>query len=389
MPSSVAPLRVLLLVETSHRYGRAILAGIGEYACQRGGWLIEFEERGLLEMPGELHRRWRGDGIITRTAAATVRRWIRRCGVPAVELLGLRRDGPAKVHADNALAARLAVRHLADCGLTDFGFFTLGQSWWIDMCREGFAAEVAEKKCKDHVFQPRVRRLLPYWQESHRPGALAWLDAIPKPIGVVTSGQTEGVCLLNLCRQAGIAVPEQVAIVSASDDPMISSVTTPPLSGIDLQPRRIGYEAAALMDRMMSGEPVPASPIWIPPLSVVARQSSNLLAVRDPALAAALQFIRENACCGIDVSEVAKAAAVSRRVLERRFRERLKRSPKAEILRVRVETAKRLLADSNLSIQQIADRAGFASYKHFAEIFRRATSETPRAFRAANGCSQR
>ena len=188
-------------------------------------------------------------------------------------------------------------------------------------------------------------------------------------------------CLLGTCRAQGIAVPEQVAILANGDDPVIYNVTTPPLSGLDTNPGLVGYEAAALLDRMMAGQPPPKEVLWIPPSRVVARQSTDILNIADAEVALAVRFIREYACRGIDVPKVAAVAGISRRVLERRFHEHLGRTPKEEILRVCIERAKMLLEQSDMSVEMVAKQSGFASFRNFAAIFRREVGTTPRQFR--------
>jgi LacI family transcriptional regulator len=374
--------KVLLLVETSTGYGRGILDGIGRYIREHGPWWIYFERRGHADPLPRWIRRWQGHGIISRTATPALARTLHAIGLPVVELLGTGKIEPAMVRADNVAVGRLAAEHLLDCGLRHFGFFASGETWWIAQFREGFIGVLAGKGYGCSVYRPPGRpHLSSEWQDTQEPAVVAWLRALPRPVGVFTSGPEQALCLLDLCHEHGVAVPEEVAILAAGDDPAIYTVTTPSLSGLDTNPSLVGYEAAAMLDRMMAGQSPPKDVLLVPPTGVVARQSTDTLAIADPEVALAVRFIRERACERIKVPQVAAAANLSRRVLERRFQEHLGRTPKEEILRVRIERAKILLDSSDLAIELIAKRSGFASFKNFATVFRREVGTTPRQFR--------
>jgi LacI family transcriptional regulator len=177
-----------------------------------------------------------------------------------------------------------------------------------------------------------------------------------------------------------LAVPEEVAILGRGDDRVICETVHPTLSSIDLDARRIGYEAAAMLDRWMGGKP-PKELVSVPPSHVVVRQSTDLVAINDADVAKAVRFIREWACRGIDVARVAEEVGLSRRAVERRFLEHLGRAPKAEIMRVRIERAKMLLAQTDHSGEAIARKCGFASLIYFTRAFRREVGMTTRAYR--------
>jgi LacI family transcriptional regulator len=373
--------RVFVLVETTSGYGRGILEGIGQYRHEHQGWSVFFDERGLEELPPRWMKSWRGDGIIARTANRRVRRKLDNFQVPRVELLGLQEDEPAKVHGDNRAAGRMAAAHLLGCGLRSFGFFAGGNPWWIANCREGFCEELQSHGFPCSIYRPPVRdnRILPQWHERQEASLTRWLLSLPQPCGVFCV--TDARIVLEFCRRLDISVPERMAILGEDDDPVVCSVSSPPLSAIDFDSKQIGYKAAALLDRMMAGAAAPKAIEWIAPLRVVPRQSTDIVAVEDDEMARAIRFIREHACSEIDVDDVVAAACISRRALERRFQNLFGRTPKSEILRVRLEHAKLLLSTTLLSVETVARRSGFSAFRHFAEVFQRETGTTPRAYR--------
>jgi LacI family transcriptional regulator len=166
------------------------------------------------------------------------------------------------------------------------------------------------------------------------------------------------------------------------NDTNLCNLCTPPLSSIDTNASAVGYEAAALLIRMMQGEKVPRAPVLIGlPKGLVRRQSTDMLAIEDVEVAKSLRFIREHACQGIQVSDVLAQTKHSPSTLERRIKALFGRSLKSEITRVRLESAKLLLQETNLKISQVASRTGFNESKYFCEVFRTVEGVTPSMYR--------
>ena len=165
------------------------------------------------------------------------------------------------------------------------------------------------------------------------------------------------------------------------NDEVICDLASPPLSAIRASYERIGFEAAALLEKLMNGEPHARGPMLVPPGDVVIRQSTDVLAVHDEALEKALRFIRANLSLSMNVTQIAKSTGVSRRALERKFRAIVGQSPLQEIRRLRIELAKQLLVETNLPTPPIADRCGFATAQMFSDVFRQQTGQSPTAYR--------
>jgi LacI family transcriptional regulator len=372
----------LLIIETSRAYGRGLVEGIARYARENGPWSIQFEDRGLEPTPPNWLEEWRGQGIIARCVALKQANMLRATGVPYVELLGNRQIGTAQVTCDDLLMGRMTVEHLFDRGLRQFAFFSFCDTWWTQTHGDGFCRALAERgyECLKYIPPRTPDRSVPIWHEHQRPRLKEWLRGLPRPIGICTAGDMHAIRLLDACQELKIAVPEEVSIISISNDPVICETVRPTLTSLDLDPRRIGYEAAALLNRMMAGEK-PAGVIYTPPSHVAVRQSTEVMIIEDADVIQAMQFIRDFACSGIDVSSVAAEVGLSRSVLERRFQQYRGRTPKAEIMHIRIENAKMLLAQTDKSGEQIAHRCGFLSLVYFTKAFRREVGMTPRAYR--------
>jgi len=188
--------------------------------------------------------------------------------------------------------------------------------------------------------------------------------------------------VLDACRLAALHVPEEIAVLGVNDDELICEMANPPLSSVIHNARRIGYEAASMLDRMMQGKKVMAD-LVVDPLGVKSRQSTDLLAIEDPEVAKAVRFIRENACQGIRVEDVLQQVALSRRALEKRFRAAVGRPPHMEIRRVQLERVKELLVGSAFKLEKIAEMTGFSSAQYLAGLFHRVVKVTPGAWRHA------
>jgi LacI family transcriptional regulator len=372
---------ILLMIETSGSLGRGIIEGIGRYAAENGPWSIKYEYRALDTMPPQWLKGWKGDGIIARTFNAKQAKMLQETRLPRVELLGLPKYGTAEVRTDFDGEAQLAIDHFWNRGLRHFAYFSCGDAWWIKRCFESFCQVAKERGCQCQLYRtPICGQNMRSWNERYVPNLIQWLRGLPRPVGILTPNDIYAVHLLDVCREIKIAVPEEMAILGRSNDSVICETVRPTLSSLDLAVRRVGYEAARMLDQKMAGKRVPDE-VVVSPNHVAIRQSTDLMVINDSDVVQAMQFIRDQACTNIDVPRVAEEVGLSRRVLERRFQQHLGRTPKDEIVRIRIETAKMLLARTDNSRENIAHRCGFASPTYFSMAFHRLVGMKPQAYR--------
>ena len=209
---------------------------------------------------------------------------------------------------------------------------------------------------------------------------MPWIRSLPKPVGLLACNDIRGHQILAACRKAGAPVPEEVAVVGVDNYELLCELATPPLSSIEQNTRAIGTRAASILDGMMEGEAPPGDE-RIEPGRIITRQSSDVLAIEDADLVQALRFIREHAAQGISVADVLHEVPISRRELERRFKNILGRTPNQEIQRFRFQYVRRLLADTDLPIHVVATKAGFQYVEHMSTAFKRAIGRTPHEYR--------
>jgi LacI family transcriptional regulator len=381
---------VALFVETSMVYGRGILRGISQYIRENAPWTVYLEQRSLLDPEPPWLKDWDGDGIISGTVPPTSSLTHRR-GIPTVDLndqFDPDTDRPPRgrphIQSDHTAIGALAAEHLLERGFTHFAFFGYPGFAWSKRSFEGFAAAVRDAGFACHTYQDAQRaswgHQLPSW-EAEVDGASRWIADLPKPLGLMACNDFRGVQVLDACRRAGVAVPEEVAVIGADDEVLACELAYPPLSSVIPDCRRIGYEAAALLDRMMQGERPPRVTREIPPLGVVTRQSTDVNAIDDPSVASALQFIREHACEGIGVEDVLGHILVSRSVLQKRFRATLGRTIHDVIAGERLRRVKQLLVETELTLHEVTRRAGFSHLEYLSAVFRKATGSTLAAYR--------
>ena len=218
------------------------------------------------------------------------------------------------------------------------------------------------------------------WAAEQR-AILRWVNELPKPVGIFACYDNRGQQVLEACRAAGKCVPDDVAVVGVDNDPVRCGLSDPPLSSVIPDTRRVGYQAAELLDAMMSGRRVKPTPYLIAPLGVVTRKSTDALAIDDADVSAAARFIRDHACEPIGVKHVLRTVPISRRALERRFLGALGRTPHQEILRCRIDKARLLLSTTDLPIKAIAQRVGVGNAEYLSVIFKRIVGSTPASFR--------
>jgi LacI family transcriptional regulator len=177
-------------------------------------------------------------------------------------------------------------------------------------------------------------------------------------------------------------VPDDVAVLGVDNDDVFCELSNPPLSSIALNAETAGYRAAELLDAMMRGRTQKPAHIPAEVLGVVTRISTDFIAVGDPDIAAALQFIRRERGNHISVDDVAESSPLSRRTLEKRFRSATGRTILEDIRLVRLERAKQLLVETSHSISKVAALSGFGSSGYFIQFFQRQVGKTPRKYRS-------
>ena len=279
---------------------------------------------------------------------------------------------------------RLGAEHLRERGFRHLAFCGFSGETWSQQRRDGFLEAARGLVRESDIYESPWAGLREHpWQEE-RNRIAQWLHTLPRPAGIMACNDVRGQHVLDACQHAGTPVPDEIAVVGVDNAQTFCELCNPPLSSVVPDAERIGFEAAAMLDRLMSGRRIAVPNLRMAPLGVATRQSSDVFAVEDALIARAVRFIREHACEGIQVADVMDAVRCSRSVLERRFREYLDRSPQQEIREVQLRRARQLLADTDWTLPRIAEATGIEHPEYLSVVFKRETGQTPGQFRQAH-----
>jgi LacI family transcriptional regulator len=373
---------VALMIETSLVYGRQLLRGIIRYLRSHQPWSVFFELRELGAAPPDWLKDWHGDGIICRPTSPQLADLFKRKRIAVVNLNDVTGHlGLPLIESDHVAIGRLAAEHLLERGFRHFGFCGFSDHAWSGKRREGFADRLTEAGCDCAVYESPWGGPAAHPWEKEQGQIGRWLAKLPRPAGVMACNDMRGQHVLDACQRVQLGVPENVAVIGVDDDVLLCELCDPPLSSVVPNAERVGYEAAALLDRLMAGEKPTRMESRIEPLGVTTRQSTDVLAIDDPHVASAVRYIREHACHGATVSGVLDHVPLSRTILERRFRKYLGRSPQAEIRAVQLKRVQQLLAETDLRLERIAELAGFEHPEYMSVVFKREIGQTPGDYR--------
>jgi LacI family transcriptional regulator len=361
--------KVILLIESSRASGRALLRGVADYSRHHGPWSFYWAPNGL-EKVRPLLKAGDADGVLFRDTKAT--KQILGYGLPAVAV-GHRQTefaGLANVVTDSPGIGRMGAKHLAACGYRRFAYCgyaktPMEHAVWSDIRRQFFSERIVAAG-----FEPPPHYELSMdardWPRQRRSLA-RWLNSLPKPVGLMACNDDCGRLVMETCKLLGLAVPDQVGVLGADDDEVVCGLTDPPMSSVDIDFERAGYDAAHALDRLMQGAKSVPSRITAAAARVVARRSTDFVAAQDAQLARALRFIRDHARSGLTAQQVALATGLSRRALERKFQTLLGRSLVEELARARTEQIARLLKETSLPVGEIAELFGFTDTQAFLD----------------------
>ena len=347
---------VAVFLDTAGSYGRGLMRGIAAYLDLHGPWAVFIQPRATGQFDLAWLRRWKGDGVLAFVEQRDMAFRLRKLKIPLVETYGHMPDlRIPRVCNDDRSIGRLAAEHLLARRFEHFAFSGYRDQPWAEWRCQSFAETVARAgmSCQRR-HHPRFFATLSHWEKAQ--GDLAdWLRGLPKPLGVMACSDRHALNVLDACPAPGLAVPDEVAVIGADNDESICFLSDPPLSSVADNPCKIGFEAAQLLEGLMTGgvDPRRVEPILVPPLGVVTRRSTDITVAEDPLVRKALRFIREHACEDINVAAVLRQIPLSRSAFYRRFHQAVGRPLHDEILRVRLDRVKYLTAQTSIPLAQL------------------------------------
>ena len=363
---------IALAMDYANPFVRDAVEGVARYGFQQGNWRFH-APHGVPEVSLADLRKWKGDGVIGMLDAAAVE-GLRKRGIAAVNIFGRFAELPvSSVVVDNHEIGRMAadyfmgkgIRRFAITGRKVFGDATLKYEAYIATLEaRGFPC----LELKSHQAIEQIGEQLARFGGDG-------------PVGVLATEDPVGRVVIDACLDARLRVPEDVCVLGVNNDRFACEMLFPQMSSIALGAVRVGWQAAQMLDRLIRGGTVPTEAVRISPERIIERHSTDLAAVCDTAVAAALRFIQENAHRAVMVDDVARAAHVGRRSLETRFRSLLRLSVHDAIRRERIQRACRLLEETDMLVEVVSESCGYVTRERFNQAFKRETGTTPSNYR--------
>jgi len=368
-----------LVLSHGYAYYRRILRGIADFADRRPDWRF-------VSLAPEIGRPVRE--LLKNVDAAIMgicsREWCNLARRSRARIVNIDcvLPGPTipRVGVDNRIIGRLAAQHFRERGLRSFAFVGHPQFLFSTEREDGFKSALKRSGHRVSVYQSSVQRsfdvtgCLPQLDAR----AKRWLASLPRPSGILAAGDALAADVLRVCAQIEIRVPEDLAILGVDDDDLYCEISRPRLSSVIVPSAALGVLAAKSAEQLMkSGRQFMARNRLVPPPGIAVRRSTDILAISDPDVVATIRFVRENCHRSISVADVLRVVPVSRRSLERRVSATLGITLGAEIRRTRLERARRLLMETDMSIAEVATQSGFTDFRHLAVAFRDAFGQTP------------
>lgn len=362
--------RIGLLLDQRTSHGRAIAQGIRNKLLPRTDRELIIgapNEAGFAELAAQ-----RPDGIIAHIANEAFSENLKAFDKPLINCSNAIETSFPRVGVDEQALGARAAEHLLEGQHKHFAFVGRSVTAYSRERYAGFSAALsaAGHNCANCE-----------WNEQDGNRALIQqLRALPKPLAVLVIGDELALRLIALCQEAGMGVPDPVAIMSATNNDDVCTLSRPGITAIDAKRESVGASCVAKLEQLLAGETV--EPVTLlPPGALIQRESASPAAIDDPALAAAVAFIAEHSAENLGVDDVAKAADIGRRSLERRFSAYFSHSIYNHIVRTRLDRAKALLANGDTALASIAEQIGFASAQHLCDVFKRKIGVTPGAWR--------
>ncbi len=373
----------MIIVDTSRASGRKFLAGAERYISGMADWEVH------IQPPDYLHRRSSGrdfglpiekmDGLLIRDAVSTVP--MMTMDIPKVindtqrELI----PGSSTIVTDSYAIGKMAAEYFLDLGFYNFAYCGFRGLQWSEKRANGFASVLKENSVSK-LFEYKDDFSGTQQSSTERWKISEWLKQLPRPLCVFACNDDRALYILEACKIAGFSVPEEVAVLGVDNDELVCNLSSPSMSSIELDFERAGFWAAQHLNQLIL-KLTDNQTIQVVPVEIIERRSTDVLAISDEFVVAALIFIRSNFHRPIQAIDVVNAAGLSRRELEKRFKKYLNKTIKGEIERLRIELIKKKLLNNSQSIYQIAGELEFTDPEHFSRYFKNATGQTPSQFR--------
>lgn len=381
--------KIGLLIERHWHYGRRLCEGIAACSRRSGDLSLEFIEWDEFNRASALRK---FDGFIARIWNPEMAARLKESGRPVIDVYSGESDEDFVLADQNAeLIGQLAAQHFIDHHFTRFAFCGYAFQRYSTLRREAFARTLALDALPCEVFEDKSFSAEMFGRKIIGKGAYdagirskhleRWLRRLEKPVAVFCAHDLVALNLVKICRELGISVPGEIAILGVDNDPLLCDFSNPTISSIDPNPFEIGFEAAEILSRWIDRPSRKPKDVRPAPVGLTERNSTQIFPFPETWLSDALVHIRRNVSRNLNASEVISMLKLSHTTVEKTFRKRLGTSIRQEIANIRIEEAKRLLKKTSVSLAEVASLSGFSSKSYFTAAFNQATGTTPLKWR--------
>ena len=374
--------RVGVFVETSNDYGRRILSGISKYLTINQRWSVFLEQNDLNARPHDLISSNQWDGILCRQTDPFIANFLISSGIPCVDLNDQHQIPELSwVGSDHHAIGVMGAEYLKKRGMRHFAYCGFSNELWSQSRKESFGKTFSGYGNRIHLWEsPWTDRSSEYWANDIIK-IRTWIESLPKPIAIMAANDVRALHIIEACNQIGIAIPEQVSVIGVDDEETLCDLSSPRLSSIRPDCEQIGFQAAELLDQMMSSPERSVKRIVIQPKEVIVRPSTDIRAVSDSLVAKAIKKLHRKDSGHRDINDVAKELKISRRMLEKRFRKALNRSSSHVLRWVLIARIQQLLLDTDYTLTEIANRTGFINSENMKALFKANMGVSPGSYR--------
>jgi LacI family transcriptional regulator len=378
--------KIAILIESSCVHGQELLLGIARFASIKRTWELvttspyHLSESGPQKRSFTWLKRENIEGVIY--SSSIYPEDILALNIPCIITTYMVERTPPwpNIIPNSEKICKMAADFFLNKGFKNFAYCGFDLYPWSRQRAEIFQKEITKAGYSVDIYKRPKSKIVGMW-ENEQKYATDWLKKIPKPVAILTCNDVRGHFLAELCKNTDLKIPDEVSILGIDNDEVVCGICNPPLSSIDMNTRKAGFEAAKLLDSILSGTKANNQKIIVEPTYILERGSTDILAVENQDVAKALKYIRENAKELIQISDVAQHVSASVRTLQRHFNEVLGRSIGKEIKRVRIERISQMLLETDLTIYQISDEFGFSDSTHMIRLFKNIKKITPSEYR--------
>lgn len=378
--------KIILLIDNSEQYGRSLLKGIVRYSKEKGPWLfcrMPLFYRETLKMKGiiKFAKDWGAQGIIGQLYNDKGIEMALKAGLHLIgEDFKERFAEIPNITGGYHEAGRMGAEYFLQKGFKNFAFYGYTNIVWSRERLEGFEGYLNLKGYKVNNFDQTQMPGRGLWY--YKPSELSeWLKSLPKPVAIMACDDDKAQHITEACNQAGIHIPEEVAVLGVDNDEMTCNLSDPPISSIHLDTERGGYEAAKLMDKLIKKEVTKYSDILVKPTHIVTRQSTDIISASDQYMAKALKYIHLNIDNDIRVADVLKEVPLCRRSFEKRFKDTTGKGVYQYVLSLRMQKIAEKLLETDKPVNEIAFEVGINMSNNISRQFKQIKGCTPSEYR--------